>query len=393
MSTLPEKLPEKSLVAFDLDNTLTNTLKCWATATYEVVNLMGPAFGIDENILIDAIRRAPSQYRFSDFSGLLEWLDREQVLPQPADPYDKYRKEITKHHLSNVWHRHQKEQSFLYPDTLESLQDIKAAKTAMVIYTDSDAPSMISRMWLLARSAVRDGLLKDEHEFAALFDHYYCQPSIEDDYSFLKNVDPDFIHLMKKRMTIWQDKIYKPSADHMLMIMGDFNAEPATTLMVGDTAKDSGCARPLGIDAAWCRFGADIDARTIATAQKVASPLFQYGLNAITACFNRNNQPTHTLETSLRELTLHFQFVPGNPFTEQDHNGRSLPAYPHNGVDPAIRSQALKRVWPDSHVHIRNMPMGPATHLLPVPPAQAPANSSGTADQGTPVAPAKPQPV
>lgn len=383
----------KSLVVFDLDNTLTNTLKCWATATNEVVNLMGPAFGIDEQILIDAIRRAPSQYRFSDFLGLIEWLDREQVLPQAASPIDQYRKDITKHHLCNVWHRHQKQQSFLYPETMESLQTIKASKAATAIYTDSDAPSMIARMWLLARSAVRDGLIKDEEEFATLFDHYYCQPSIQDDYGFLKNADPDFIHIMKKRMTIWQDKIYKPSTDHMLMIMGDFNAEPKSTLMVGDTAKDSGCARPLGIDVAWCRFGADIDDQTINTAKRVASPLFQYGLQAVTACFNKSNQPSHTLENNLNELNLHFRFIPGNPFMEQDHNGRSLPAYPHNGVDPAIRSQALKRVWPDSHVHIRSMPMGPATHLPPAPPAQAPANSSGMADQGTPVALAKPQPV
>lgn len=367
-----KKQAEKSLVVFDLDNTLTNTLACWAAATYEVVSLMGPAFALDEQPLIDAIRRAPSQYRFSDFAGLMAWLDREHILPQTTEPLAQYRKDIIKNHLCNVWHHHQKQHTYLYPGTMDALQAIRAEKTAMALYTDSDAPSMIARMWLLAREATRAGQLADEQDFATLFDHYYCQPGMEDDYNFLKNVDPDFIHLMKKRMTLWQDKIYKPSTDHMLMIMQDFNASPAATLMIGDTAKDSGCARPLGIDAAWCRFGADIDAHTVATAQKIASPAFQYGLAAISACFNQRNQPTHTLENNLAELQKLFRFVPGNPFSEQDHSGRSLPAYPHSAVDPQARNQMLKRVWPDSHVHTRTLPLGPATHLPPAPSMPAP---------------------
>lgn len=390
---MSKKKTEKSLVVFDLDNTLTNTLKCWASATREVVHLMPAAFGVDEQDLLQAIRRAPSQYRFSDFAGLLSWLDHEKILPQTNNPVEQYLKEALKNHLCDVWHRHQKTLSIFYPGTVEELRDIKAQETAMALYTDSDAPSMIARMWLLARSAVKEKTLVDEMQLADLFDHYYCQPSIIDDYSFLKNVDPDFIHLMKKRMTIWQDKIYKPSTDHLLMIMQDFNADAKTTLMVGDTAKDTGCARPLGVDAAWCSFGTDLDDETISTAKSVASPLFQYGRAAITACFNKNNKPSHTLKKDLGELKRHFRFVPGSAFTEQGHNGRSSPVYPHNGVDPAMRNQALKRVWPNSHVHIRNMPMGPATHLLPAPPAPEPANPSGMADQGTQGSLAKPKPV
>jgi FMN phosphatase YigB (HAD superfamily) len=388
-----KKQAEKSLVVFDLDNTFTDTLKCWATATREVVRLMPLAFGIDEQDLLQAMRRAPSQYRFSDFAGLLSWLEHEKILPQTENAAEHYREEAIKNHLCNVWHHHQKKLSTFYPGTIEELRDIKAQKTAMALYTDSDAPSMVARMWLLACSAVKEKTLSDQMQLAEMFDHYYCQPSIVDDYSFLKNVDPDFIHLMKKRMTIWQDRIYKPSTDHLLMIMEDFNADPKTTLMVGDTSKDTGSARPLGVDAAWCSFGTDIDDETIKTAQSVASPLFQYGRAAITACFNKINKPSHTLKNDLSELKLHFRFVPGNPFTEQDHNGRSLPAYPHSGVDPALRNRSLKRVWPDSHVHTRSMPLGPATHLPPVPPAPGPVNPNDKADQETQGSPAKPQPV
>lgn len=388
-----KKPTDKSLVVFDLDNTLTNTLKCWARATYEVVNLMAPAYGLEEQPLIEAIRRAPTQYRFSDFSGLISWLDREQILPQMTDPGEQYRKDIISHHLCNVWHFHQKQHTLLYPETMNALRAIKDAQAAMVIYTDSDAPSMTARMWLLARDAARNKLINDEQEFAELFDHYYCQPGMEDDYSFLKNVDPDFIHAMKKRMTIWQDKIYKPSTDHMLMILQDFDTGPAAALMVGDTAKDTGSARPLGIEAAWCRFGADIDAETINTAQKIASPLFQYGLKAVTACFNKHNKPTHTLHNNLAELPQHFHFVPGNTFNAQDHSGRSSLAYPHNGADPAGKNPALKRVWPHSHVHTRNMPLGPATHLPPVPQAPAPEAANDKAGPGIQAAPAKPQPA
>lgn len=383
----------KSLVVFDLDNTLTNTLKCWATATSQVVTLIAPAFGIPEETLVNAIRRAPSQYRFSDFAGLIEWLDREQVLPQAISPADQYRKDITRHHLCNIWRHQQKEQSFFYPEVVTTLNAIKAERAATALYTDSDAPSMIARLWLLARNARQEGLIKDEQDIIPLFDHYYCQPGLEDDYSFLKYVDPDFIHEAKRRMTIWQDKIYKPSADHMLMILADFSTTPQNALMVGDTAKDSGSAVPLGIDAAWCRFGADIDEQTIHTAQRIASPLFQYGMDAIVATFNDRNRPTHTLYNHLGELHDHFTFVPGPAFTPQDHNGRSLPAYLHSGADPATKNPVLKRVWPDSHVHTRNMPLGPATHLTPAPTTPVPANSSGTAGPEIPASPQKPQPV
>ena len=72
---------EKDLVIFDLDNTLTDTLKFWGTATCEAVELMIEQFDLDRAIIIAAIQRAPAQYRFADFGALIEWLDAEKILP------------------------------------------------------------------------------------------------------------------------------------------------------------------------------------------------------------------------------------------------------------------------------------------------------------------------
>ena len=383
----------KQLVIFDLDNTLTNTLKCWGTSTAAIVTMLQESFGIGEQPIVDAIRRAPTQYRFSDFGGLIDWLDDQGVLPQAENPSRQYTKDVTKQYLCNVWRQRQKEWTFFYDDTVATLKNIKTRKTSMALYTDSDAPSMIARMWLLARSATIKGELADENELAKMFSHYYCQPSIKDDYSVLKSIDPDFVHIMKKNMTIWQDRVYKPSADHMLAILEDFKTEPKYALMVDDTAKDGGCARPLSVDFAWCRFGADIDADTVATAKRIASPMFQYGLQAVKDCFNARSAPSKTLHNSLAELKSLYQFVPGQPFSGADHSGRSSPACPRNDAGPAEKIPVLKRVWPPSHVHTRDMPLGPATHLPSAPTPPAPANSNGTADQEKSDQPSKPQPV
>lgn len=383
----------KQLVVFDLDNTLTDTLKCWGASTAAVVTMLQESFGIEEQPIVDAIRRAPTQYRFSDFSGLIDWLDDEGILPLAESPSRQYAKNITKQYLCNVWRQHQKAWTFFYDDTIATLQNIRAQKTSMALYTDSDAPSMIARMWLLARSATAKGALADETALAEMFSHYYCQPSIKDDHDVLKYIDPDFVHIMKRNMTLWQDRVYKPSTDHLLTILEDFKTEPEYALMVGDTAKDGGCARPLSIDFAWCRFGANIDADTVATAKRIASPIFQYGLQAVTDCFNARSAPSKTLRKSLAELKRHYHFVPGQAFSDADHSGRSSPAYPRNDADPVGKIPPLKRVWPPSHVHTRDMPLGPATHLPPTPTPPAPANSNDTADQEKPDQPKKPQPV
>lgn len=374
----------KELVVFDLDNTLTDSLKCWGEATLAAVRLMVDEFGIDEDKTIEAIRRAPGQYRFSDFGSLTEWLDREGILPRPEDPCDIYRKDITKHYLRQTWFQQQKNMTLFYEGTVETLRQIKAQGTATALYTDTEASSLIRRMWLLARNARKCGEISDEHDLLDLFDHYYCQPSIEHDFNILKNVDLPFVHRMKRNMTLWQDLVYKPSIDHGLIILKDFGVPAKRALMVGDTAKDGGSARPLGMDFAWCRFGADIDPVTIATAQKIASPKFQYGLESVAACFNQHSDPTHTLTGDLRELMAHFRFVKGPAFSLQAHNGRSLPAYPRSGADPQAGTKAAKRMAHDFHARRRLPPLGPSTHLEPGDPASPSANPSGKADPKTP---------
>lgn len=377
----------KELVVFDLDNTLTNSLQCWGEATLAAVRLLVDQFGIDEEKTIEAIRRAPSQYRFSDFGSLTEWLDREGALPQPQDPYDRYRKDITKHYARQIWFQRQKEMTFFYEGTVEALNAIKAQGTATAIYTDAEASSLIRRTWLLAHNARQRGEINDEHELLDLFDHYYCQPSIELDFDILKDVDLPFVHRMKRNMTLWQDLVYKPSTDHGLIILQDFGVPAKRALMVGDTAKDGGCARPLGMDFAWCRFGAEIDPVTVATAQKIASPKFQYGMASIIACFNQHSDPTHTLRRDLRELMMHFKFVKGPAFSLQAHNGRSLPAYRHNGADPATGMTAAKRMAHDFHAQQRLPPLGPSTHLEPAAPVSGSADPSGKAGPKTPTPP------
>ena len=130
---------EKDLVIFDLDNTLTDTLKFWGTATCEAVELMIEQFDLDRAIIIAAIQRAPAQYRFADFGALIEWLDAEKILPITKNPAQQYSKDITKIYLRQLWFARQREMTVLYDGALETLTAIRANKTAIVVYTDGEA--------------------------------------------------------------------------------------------------------------------------------------------------------------------------------------------------------------------------------------------------------------
>lgn len=380
----------KELVVFDLDNTLTNSMKSWSSATLQTVNLLIEEFGLDEQKIIDDIRRAPSQYRFSDFGSLIEWLDRQQSLPRPTSPMDEYKKQITKDYLRQIWFQRENELTRFYGSTVQTLQDIKCGGTATALYTDAEASSLIRRLWVMARHARREGLLKDEHDLPAMFDHYYCQPSIECDREILKYVDTDFVVMMKKKMTLWQDKAYKPSAPHMQIILDDFATPAKKALMVGDTAKDGGCARPLGVDFAWCHFGADLDEQTVSTAQRIASPKFQYGMAAIRACFSESSNPTHTLVHNLAELHRFFAFKQGCSFRIPAYNAGSSLGNPHSGAGLSEQNPMAKRLQHDFHARRLMSPLGPATHIEP---AGSDYLAIDPADKAGPRKPDQPRPV
>jgi len=245
-----------------------------------------------------------------------------------------------------------------YDGALSALHHIKAQGSAQVIDTDTEASSLIRRVWLLARNARASGGLARETDLLSLFDQFYCQPSIEDDTAILSDIPDDFVSAFKNKITIWRDG-RKPSPVHMRRILNDFDVDSADALYIGDSAKDSGCARPLGVDFAWFTPGADTAPEIAAIAQQLASPLYKYGLESIRADFTAVTAPNYAFTQSLSDIIRAFSFSVHTAATQDASAHISGNQAPQSPGDPV-----LLRLLPSPP---RTGHRGPAHHFPPHP--------------------------
>lgn len=357
--------PVKTLAVFDLDNTLTDTLTFWATAITPVAHVLSTHFGMDEKHMVDTILSAPGQYRFSDIGRLITWLDARGELPRAHNPAEQHDIDVTKWVLTQNWYATQKKMSHFYPGALDTLRALKDGGTDVALYTDTEASSMIRRLWLMAHNARRAGHVKDELEVIRLFDHFYSHPSIDDDQGILRDVDVQFTLRMKQKMSMWKTGVYKPAPAYLETVVNDFGTTPAATVMVGDTHNDGGGAVPLRAHFAWAHYGARIAPEIEAAARRMASSHYKYGVRDIVASFDNSNRPDVTLQDSVHELFDHFAFGAGNGFNPQ--NGKATGWLPRTSGGQAAQNPHVHRVYETSPSPQRRSPLGPATHLTPAP--------------------------
>ena len=364
--TIPPKA-EKSLVLWDLDNTLTDTLFAWSTATWPAVNALTRELNLDHQKLIEAIRLAPGQFRFCDFGRLLDWLDENGHLGIASNPAEADHKRTTKIMVRDFWFAQQRKHSVFYPGAMETMRMLHTKGATQVIDTDAEASSLIRRFWLMAHNARLAGMIKDEIEILDMVSHFYAQPSIECDRNILRDVDLAFIYEMKRKMSIWTDGTRKPNPDHVSYILADFAASPEKTIYIGDTHKDGGGAKPASVDFIWYRPGADIDAQSVHIAKMIASPKYKYGIADISASFNDASRAKYEINSLHAEIFAHFEFIPGPVFTAREDalnldNGQSQSGSPHIPAGQSGQAVSVKRIARLFHTQGQIPPLGPPTH-------------------------------
>lgn len=365
-----KKLAPKSLTIWDVDNTLTDSAGFWGVATGKAVQALIRHFDLDPDQMRAAILRAPAQYRFSDFGSLVPWLDEQNILPRGRDAAESHDIQMTLWAIRQQWYKDQKELTVFYPKTVSTLRAIKAHGTAMTVYTDTEASSLIRRMWFLTKNAVQDGSMQHPSELFRIFDHFYAQPSIEDDTAILRDIDTDFVLALKSRLTLFRpDPVTgysrgKPTADNIRQILADYDTAPQNAVMIGDSDKDGGSAMHGQVDFAWLKFGATLDRKTIKTAQTMASPSFKYGLAAIRQAMREQKiVPTVTIQRDLSEMLQKFDFIAGRGFNPC--NAQYGSHCPHKDVCPKDQKAAatIHRLRNAFHSQERLSPTGPATHF------------------------------
>lgn len=370
--------PEKHLVVWDLDNTLTDTIKTWAQSTSRAMARTSALYGLNPAHVQQAFRKTPSQFRFYDYTGALQWMGAQNMLPKATNPVEETQLKATQWAIRDRWMKEQKELTTFYPEAVETLRGVRNSGAQQVIYSDTEATSLILRLWFLAQNAQKSGQIADFMEIPALFDHFYCQPSIESDNRLLSQIDPAFVQAIKRNMTLWGPhpvtgkRLAKPSPKHLQQILKDFSCPTNRAVMVGDSDKDGATARPLKVAFAWHKRGCIVDRYTAESASKMSDPGYVYGTRAIEKAMKRQDvRPSITLARSLTTLFSAFNFKAGHGFShniEQSETGSDhTPAHPKyvhltpiapvHRLAPYFQSQGLLS------------PLGPATHPQPASPA------------------------
>ncbi|MDB5490261.1 MAG: hypothetical protein JWO78_110 [Micavibrio sp.] len=332
-------MQNKTLAIFDLDNTLTDTFALWHRVTDVALDLLTDQFGLDRRRILTAYKASPEQYRFADFEKIIQWLDARNHLPYAANAEAQYRKNATKSYICEQMKKTRAQMSVFYDDALDTLRELKKSKTDAVIYTDAEAAPTIKRLWLMAQGAGGDPL-----DTVNLFAHFYCRPSFECDSVDLRDIDPEFILAMKRKMTLWSDRLYKPAPAHTLAILNDFGVKPGDAVFIGDSYKDGGCAVPLGTDFVWFRRGAICSSEAAKTVESICDPGWNYGEDYMRSRFNELSAPVATVD-DMRDLNKLFTFGAGNGFRDTD----AVPG--------------MRRIGPQFLKRERHKGIGPATHL------------------------------
>ncbi|WP_435640897.1 HAD family hydrolase [Micavibrio aeruginosavorus] len=371
--------PEKHLVVWDLDNTLTDTVKTWALSTSRAMARTASLYDMDPATVQRSFRKTPSQFRFYDFTGALQWMASQKILPQGANPVEETQLKATQWAIRDRWMKEQKEFTTFYPEAVETLRGVRDNGAQQVIYSDTEATSLILRLWFLAQNAQKSGQIADFMEIPALFDHFYCQPSIESDNRLLSQIDPAFVQAIKRNMTLWGPhpvtgkRLAKPSPRHLKQILNDFSCAPNRAVMVGDSDKDGATARPLKVAFAWHKRGCVMEHQTAEAATKMSDPGYVFGVRAIEKAMKRQDvRPNITLSRSLTTLFTVFNFKTGHGFSHNiEQTGTGSGHTPENPEYVQLTPiPPVHRLAPYFQFQGLRSPLGPATHQplkLPTP--------------------------
>jgi len=343
MTQAPSPDPTRTLVLFDMDNTLVDSIALWAQAARSITATLASALNKTTDEVFDLLRQSPDQHRFSDLASAFEWMDNNGLLPPAADAVSRYERNLLKAHIRGVWNTAERQFTTLYDGAFELLEGLKAQGTSIAIFTDAEAAVMIRRLWTLDYNVSRSLPGRKPHDLLNMIDHAYSRPSIDDDEKFLSGCDHNFVLKLKQKTTLWEDRVYKPSPSHAEVICRDFSTAPANALMVGDSYKDGGSARPLGMDFLWYEPGTNHNQDIIDIVLKISDPGWNYGSAHIRSCFNDQCSPTHVIQ-SLPDILALYNFAAGSSFA----------------ATPA--PQVARRLEPAMTGIPRRM-MGPPTHL------------------------------
>lgn len=298
-------LPRKTLVVYDFDNTLIDTYTAWAEGMDHFVRHYQSEFGVCESELHKAIHQLNGQHRFGDFGGMTHSLKNHFNIP--AQPFHDLRRAVREACFDK-----QKDSTQFYDGTIETLDTMQRQGTAQVIYTNSEFPPFLRRLWLASCNAVAKGKLDKPEQILTYFSGIFARPSYDCDSHLLWDIPSDFIQSAKAKSFVLLNKKAKPYPDNLMQILKAFDARSADAIVIGDNEKDSGCAyqvMPEPVDFCWYEKGALLDKTVVSILNRFASPDYLYEFELVKKrVMDFPLSAPCILKETLEETFSHFSF-------------------------------------------------------------------------------------
>lgn len=290
-----------SVLITDLDNTLWDWVAIWHASFSSLIDVLVQQGGLDRETLLDEAREIHQLHRTSEYALLLHELPSLTSLEdRDAAPLREAAIRASQGAREAVL--------ALYPNVSESLEQIKAAGSLIVAYTESMAFQTKQRVRKLELDGVIDYLYSSEdHDFPEEMPPEAVRRYPDEHYELTRT---EHRHVEKG--------VIKPSPKLLRQIMEDVDAKDSETAYVGDSKmKDISMAQQAGARDVWAAYGTAHDREEYELLRRVTHWSEEDVEREKALAKEGEVTPTHTLGNSFTEILDLFTFVPW----ERTHSG------------------------------------------------------------------------
>ncbi|PZA13795.1 hypothetical protein DNX69_01690 [Rhodopseudomonas palustris] len=237
-------MKQVDLIVFDLDNTLYDWYSTFIPAFYEMVDVACRLLGANRDALLDELQKVHRTHHDVEHPfSLLETQMAQRLIAKKGYTQAKEILDPAFHAFNKV----RKRNLSLFPNTMETLDELRAQGAKLIAFTDSKYYSTLGRV---ERMKLTDSFVR-----------IYCRERSPTSTQQSDNLD---VQLIEKVRELPAHEA-KPDPQVILDIAKQERVPISRIAYVGDSlAKDVLMAKRAGCLAIWAKYGAQVDPETYA---------------------------------------------------------------------------------------------------------------------------------
>jgi phosphoglycolate phosphatase-like HAD superfamily hydrolase len=318
-----------TVVITDLDNTLFDWVGIWHKSFTAMLHRLVLESGLSEELLLQEFKVIHERYGTSEYAFSIEELPSLQKKYPDSDLVKRFEGPI------QAFRDARKSALSLYPDVLETLEQLKDKECLLVGYTESMSFYSWYRMRHLGLDRILDYLYSPpDHELPAGICPKRIRYHAGDYYELRRTIHR---HIPKGEA--------KPEPGVLLDIIRGVGGSPSETIYVGDSLmKDVAMANSASVTSIWAQYGVCQNREEYELLRKVTH-WTDADVQREKKLRREHVKPTYTLEASFSEMLPLFDF---GPFVDRSQSRMSLV------VDLWKKTVDVQQHFNDLELRIRN---------------------------------------